>query len=582
MKKKYNVFHAKAGNSEKQKRSLLSQGIQFFIVFIFFSSSTYVYGAEKFGIAMVGEPKYTAESSHLDYANPDAPKGGILKQAASSNFDTLNPYNIKGNPAQGLNLTTDQLMVRVWDEPFTLYPLIAEKIEVPADRSSITFTLNPKAQFHDDTPITADDVLFTFETLKEKGRPNQRRIYKMATATKINNRTIKFTLGAGHDRETVMIFGLMPVLSKAYWQGKEFDKTTLEPPLGSGPYKIKSVEVGKRITYERVADYWARDLLPNKGHHNFDEIIYDVYRDDTVALESFKKGDLSLRREWNAGNWHSNYKLPKITKEEIPHGRAEKVRGFIFNTRRAPFDDINVRRALNHFFDFDWMNKNLFYGAYKQVNSFYPNTYLSRESIDSPTLSPREKLREGNRLLEEAGWIIKNGKRVNKNTGKEMAFDILLDNPSDEKIALSLTRSLKKMGIAANVRVMDTAAFRARLNDYDFDMTLHFWHSTLSPGTEQYLYWSCEAAKTPAQWNYAGICDPDIDALAKAIPTAKTRTELVQNSQKLDQILWDNALMIPLYYNPVDYVAYWKPLKRPEITPLYGIVTETWWMEPTP
>lgn len=536
------------------------------------------FAAEQYGIAMVDKPKYNALSNHLDYVNPDAPKGGTLKQAATGSFDTLNPYNIKGNPADGLNLTTDQLMARVWDEPFTLYPLIAKSIEAPEDRSEITFHLNPKAKFHDGTPITADDVLFTYETLKEKGRPNQRRIYKMATATKIDKHTVKFTLGEGHDRETVMIFGLMPVLSKAYWKDKEFDKTTLDIPLGSGPYKIKSVEAGKRITYERVKDYWAADLLTNKGHHNFDNIIYDVYRDDTVALESFKKGDLSVRREWDAGNWNAQYKFDAI-KEEIPHGRAEKVRGFIFNARRAPFDDIKVRQALNLFFDFDWMNKNLFYSAYKQVNSFYPNTYLSREVKANKELSMREKLRDGNALLEETGWVIKDGKRVNKNTGKEMSFNILLDNPSDEKIALSLTRSLKKMGIAANVRVMDSAAYRARLNDYDFDMILHYWHSTLSPGTEQYLYWSCEAAKTPAQWNYAGICDPEIDELTKSIPAAISQEELLIKTRRLDQSLWNNTLMIPLYYNPVDYVAYWKPLKRPETTPLYGMVIETWWMD---
>lgn len=534
--------------------------------------------SKQHGIAMVGAPKYNASAAHLDYANPDAPKGGVLKQSATGSFDTLNPFNIKGRPAQGLNLTTDKLMARVWDEPFTLYPLIAQSIDVPEDRSSITFTLNPKAQFHDGTPITTTDVLFTYETLMAKGRPNQRRIYKMATPNVIDAQTIKFDLGDDHDRETVMIFGLMPVLSKAYWQDKPFDKTTLDVPLGSGPYKIKTAIAGKQITYERVEDYWARDLLTNKGHHNFDTITYDYYRDDTVALESFKKGDLSLRREWDAGNWNSQYKFDAI-KEEIKHGRAEKVRGFIFNTRRAPFNDIKVRQALNEFFDFDWMNKNLFYGAYKQVNSFYPNTHLSRDIKEQPSPSTREKLRKGNTLLNDAGWIIKDGKRVNKETGEAMSFDILLDNPSDEKIALALTRSFKKMGIEANVRVLDSSAYRARLNDYDFDMVLHYWHSTLSPGTEQYLYWSCEAAKTPAQWNYAGICDPEIDALTKAIPTATSRDELVKNTQKLDQTLWNNTLMIPLYYNPTDYVAYWEPLKRPENTPLYGIVTETWWME---
>ncbi len=535
---------------------------------------------------MVGAPKYNAESTHLDYANPDAPKGGILKQAATGSFDTLNPYAIKGKAAQGLNLVTDRLMARVWDEPFTMYPMIAESVDVPEDRSSITFNLNPKARFHDGSPITTDDVLFSYEILKEKGRPNMRRIYTLATSSVIDKQSIQFKFSEGYDRETALIFALMPVLSKAYWTDKEFDKTTLETPLGSGPYKIADVDVGKRINLERVPDYWAKDSLTNKGHHNFDKIIFDYYRDDTVAFESFKTGDLHLRREWDAGNWNNTYDFPalsegKVVKEEIMHGRPDKVRGFIYNTRRAPFDDIRVRQALALFFDFNWMNKNLFYDEYSQIDSFYPNTDLAYKTPHiRKTNNPRILMREGDQLLKDAGWIIKDGKRVSEKTGEPMTFQILLDNPSDEKIALSFTRSLQKMGIEANVRVLDSAAYRGRMSNYDFDMTLYYWHSTLSPGTEQYLYWSCDSADMPSRWNYAGICDEGIDELAKSIPTAKTRAELVEKTQELDKRLQEGHYLIPLYYNPKDFVAYWKPLKRPKTTPLYGIVTETWWIEP--
>ncbi|HPF78158.1 MAG TPA: extracellular solute-binding protein, partial [Alphaproteobacteria bacterium] len=467
---------------------------------------------EKFGMAMVGKPKYTAQDDHLDYANPNAPKGGVLKQAAIGSFDTLNPYTIKGNAAQGLNMTTDQLMARVWDEPFTMYPLIAKSVEVPDDRSSVTFHLNPKAQFHDGSPITADDVLFSFETLKESGRPNQRRIYKLATPKKLDERTIKFSFGEGYDRETAMIFMLMPVLSKKYWEGKTFDATTLEPPLGSGPYKIAEADPGKRIVYERVPDYWAKDLLVNKGHNNFDKIIYEYFRDDTVAFESFKTGDLNLRREWDAGKWNKNYDFPaleegKVIKEEIKHGRAEKIRGFIFNTRRPPFDNIEVRQALNIIFDFDWMNKNFFYGKYKRLGvpflrngTYFPNTdlsYIPDTGNEKHTTDRRALLKIADDLLTKNGWVIKDGKRVNEKTGEPMSFEILLDDPANEKIALAYKRNLEKMGITPNVRVLDSAAYRGRMSDYDFDMTLYFWHSTLSPGTEQYLYWSCEAAKQP-------------------------------------------------------------------------------------
>lgn len=538
-----------------------------------------------YGLSMVGEPKYDANITHLDYANPDAPKGGILKQSATGTFDTLNPFTIKGNAAQGLNLTTDRLMARVWDEPFTLYPLIAKNVEVPEDRSSITFHLNENARFHDGTPITTEDVLFSFETLREFGRPNMRRIYKLANANVIDNGTIKFSLAGDYDRETVMILAMMPVLSKSYWRGKDFNKTTLTPPLSNGPYRIKNIDAGRKITYERVQDYWGKDLLTNKGHHNFDIISYDYFRDDTVALEAFKKGNLSIRREWDAGNWHNSYNFKAVqngdvVKEKLKHGRAEKIRGFIFNTRRPPFDDLRVRQALNLMFDFNWVNKNFFYGEYKQGKSFFPNTDLSYNDITSQELTDhRVKMRSANDILNQAGWIIKDGKRVNQKTGEPMSFEILTDTPSAEKLALSFTRSLKRIGIDAGVRVMDTAAYRSRLNDYDFDMILYHWNSTLSPGTEQYLYWSCESAKSQSRWNYAGICDPEIDDLARKIPTAETREELRDLAKNLDKKLQSGTYFVPTYYNPYDFVAYWKQLKRPKTIPLYGMVLETWWME---
>lgn len=553
-----------------------------FITVLFCASNAIAEDAPApYAFSMVGQSQYDARSKHLSYVNPDAPKGGTLKQATIGTFDTLNPFSIKGNAAEGLGLTTDRLMARVWDEPFTLVPLVAESAQMPDDRSSITFTLNEKARFHDGSPMTLDDVLFSFETLREFGRPNMRRLYQLATPQILGEREVMFKFGEGYDRETGMIFAMMPVLSKAYWQNKEFDTTTIAPPLSSGPYKISQVDIGKRITYKRVEDYWGKDLLSNVGHHNFDKITYDYYRDDTVAFESFKKGDLNFRREWDAGDWNKRYDFPAldkgdVVKENIKHGRPDRVRGFIYNTRRAPFDDINVRKALSLVLDFDWLNKNLFYNSYKQIDSFYPNTDLAN-AAPTDNRDTRAKMREATNLLKEAGWIIKDGSRIHENTGEAMTFEILLDDPGQEKLALSYTRALSKLGIKANVRVMDTAAFRARLNEYDFDMTLYYWNSSLSPGTEQYLYWSCESAKTSYRWNYAGICDPEIDALAKAIPDAKTRAELVSMTQMLDKKLQDGVYFVPLYYNPYDYVAYWKTLRRPETVPLYGVVIESWW-----
>lgn len=540
--------------------------------------------AESWGLAMHGQPKYTEKSAHLEYANPDAPKGGTLTLDAIGSFDTLNPYSIKGNAAKGLNLVYDRLMGRVWDEPFTMYPLIAERVEVPEDRSSLTVHINPKARFHDGSPITADDVIFSYETLKTQGRPNMRQIYKLADVVeKRDERTVYFHFGNGYDRETVMIFAMMPVLSKKYWEGKTFDQTTLDVPLLNGPYKIAQIDPGRRIVLERVKDYWANDLLTAIGHNNFDRIVYDYYRDDTVAFEGFKAHTTDLRREYDAAKWAAGYDFPairdgRVIKEALPHGRPEKVRAFIFNTRRPPFDDLRVRKALELLFDAEWVNKNLFHGQFKRIESYFPNSELAApQGKKDKGLSPRNKLLEADRILKEAGWIVENGKRVKD--GKLFTFEIMLGAPEDEKIALNFKRGLEKMGIDAQIRVLDSAAFTRRLNDYDYDMTLYFWLSTLSPGTEQPLYWSCAAADQPARWNFAGICDPEIDRLAGTIAATKTREELVSMVRELDSRLLAGHYMIPLFYPGVDYVAYWKPVERPVKTPLYGMVLETWWMK---
>lgn len=553
------------------------------LIMLAYAPQTQAEDSIPFGLSMHGAPKYGWDDTHLSYANPDAPKGGTLKQASIGTFDTLNPFSIKGKAADGLDgLLFTRLMGRVWDEPFSLYPLIAKSAEVPVDRSSITFHIDGKARFHDGTPITAHDVLFSYETLMEHGRPNQRRIYKLAMPTLIDDLTIKFAFGEGYDAETHMIFAIMPVLSKAWWQNRTFDSTLLEIPNGTGAYKIKSFDPGRQIIFERIQDHWAKDHLVNVGHHNFDEIIFDYFRDNGVALEAFKSGDLNYRREWDASAWNSNYNdlenKADIELEELQHGRPDRVRGFIFNTRRPPFDDIRVRKALNLVFDFDWMNKNLFFEEYSQINSFYPNTDLaSQKNMLLGSDNKRDNLRRANDLLNKAGWILQDGKRTNQETGETFDFEIILDNPNNEKIALAFNNTLKRIGIKANIRSLDTAAFRGKLNDYDFDMVLYYWLSSLSPGIEQYLYWSCEAADQPARWNFAGICDSEIDRLSQEIAQTKTREELTSVTRALDEKLWGGHYFIPLYYNKKDFVAYRDGVTRPEITPLYGMVVETWW-----
>lgn len=568
-----------------------------------------------YALSMHGDPKYAQDFTHLDYANPDAPKGGILRQAAIGSYDSLNPFAIKGKAAQGLSYVHDRLMTRVWDEPFTLYPTIAEKVDVPADRSAITFFLDPRARFQDGTPITADDVIFTFETLKNHGRPNMRRVYKLVkTVEKIDDRTVHFALGDGYDPETIMILAIMPVLSKAWWSGREFDSASLDIPVASGPYKISALDPGRKITYQRDPAYWAADLPVNRGHYNFDQIVFDYYRDDTVAFEAFKAGQLNLRREWDANKWAKGYDIPavksgKVVQETIAHGRPERVNSLIYNLRRPPFDDIRVRDALGLSLDFSWINQNLFYGLYRQVNSYYPNSLLAATGepddaqkailepfrsvlppeVFGPVWQPpqsgspdamRENLRKADELLKAAGWIIKDGQRVNAATGAPFAFELLLGSPDDEKLGLAFTRGLKRLGITATVRVLDQAAFISRLNDYDYDMVLYYWLSTLSPGTEQILYWGCDAAKQPARWNYAGICGSAIDAISQKIAASTSYDDLVATVRALDRILLWGRTMIPLYYPGKDFVARQSGLAHPENTPLYGMVVETWWQKP--
>ncbi len=543
--------------------------------------------AEKqFGLAMHGAPKYSDDHTHLDYANPDAPKGGKITMAALGTFDTINPYSIKGKAAQGLHFVYDRLMRRVWDEPFTMYPLIAERYEMPEDRSSITFHINPAARFHDGSPITADDVLFSFETLKESGRPNMRRVYRLVEKAEKQGNAVHFAFGEGYDRETALILALMPVLSKAYWEDKDFDSTTLDDIALNGPYKIKEIDPGRSITYARVQDYWAKDLLPHVGHYNADEITYDYYRDDSVAFEAFASSNQDIRREGDIAKWSQNYDFPavkdgRVLQKALPHGRPEKARGFIFNTRRTPFDNVRVREALSLLLDRQTINHLLFGNQKRLIESYFPNSPF--ESLEAPRTAPqdaRSAMREASRLLKESGWNVENGQQVKD--GQPLSFEVLLQHPEDEKLALNFQQSLKRLGIDMSIRVTDSADFLRRLRAYDYDMVLHHWQSSLSPGTEQRLYWGCEAAKQEGRFNYAGICTPEIDALAASIADTKTRDALVTAMQKLDTKLLAGHYMIPLFYIGKDFVAHNTKIKHPDNTPLYGMVLETWWIDDQP
>ncbi|UEM03895.1 extracellular solute-binding protein [Skermanella rosea] len=571
-------------------------------------------------VAMHGEPRYPAGFDHFDYADPAAPRGGVFRNAAGGTFDTLNPFIVRGRAALGLGYVTESLMQRSWDEPFSLYGLIAESITVPDDRSWVEFTLNPSARWHDGVPITPADVLFSWRTLRDHGRPNHRSYYgRVSHAARTGERSVRFTFArnpgdaGGMDREMALIMGLMPILPEHYWKDREFDRTTLEPPLGSGPYRVARFEPGRTIAYERVPDYWGRDLGVNRGQYNFDEIRYDYYRDDGVALEAFKAGAYDFRRETDPAKWATGYDFPaardgRVTLERLPHGRPEPMRGLIFNTRRPWFAVPKVREALGFALDFEWINRTLFHGAYRRTASYYPNSELAaagppgpaelavmeplRGHLPAEAFGPahvppatdgsgptglRANLRRGQELLAEAGWTVRDGRLVDAG-GVAMEFEILLVSPGDEKVALEFARALRRIGVSARVRTVDSAQYQARLESFDFDMTLNRWTSTLSPGNEQLYYWGSDAADQEGSRNYAGIRSPAIDALARGLGMARDRADLVARVRALDRALTWGHYAVPLYHLPDDRVAYWSRLRRPAVTPVYGMVIDAWWM----
>jgi len=570
---------------------------------------------EGHGIAMHGDLRYGPDFEHFDYVNPDAPKGGTLRLSDTGSFDSLNPFIIKGEAAAGLGLTYDTLTAQSADEPFSEYGLLAETIETPEDRSWVQFTLRAEARWHDGRPVTADDLLFSFHTLREKGAPFYRFYYASVESTeKIDERTVRFTFKPGDNRELPLILGQLTVLPRHYWEGRAFDQTTLEPPLGSGPYRIRSFEPGRRIVYERVADYWGRDLAVNKGRHNVDVMSYDYYRDRTVELEAFKAGEFDYRVENSAKNWASAYDIPAVRdrlliKDEIPHNRPAGMQGFVYNTRHGQFADRRVRAALAYAFDFEWSNKNLFYGQYKRTRSYFDNSELGATGLPGPeelkVLEPfrgkvpdevftreynppatdgtgriRANLREGDRLLKEAGWIIRDGRRVRADDGRPFEFVITLISPEFERVALPFAKNLERLGVSARVRTVDTAQYLRLIETFDFDMIVFPFGQSSSPGNEQRLYWGSAAADQPGSRNFAGIRDEAVDALVEALIAAPDRDSLIVRARALDRVLQWGFYVIPHFHLDYDRIAYWAVFGRPEVTPAQGAQFDAWWIDP--
>ncbi len=538
------------------------------------------------GLSMYGELKYRPGFAHFEYVNPRAPKGGAVTLSALGTFDSLNPFIFKGVSAAGLGQVFDTLMVGSGDEAFAQYGLVAETVETPPDRSWVAFTLRRQARFHDGSPITVEDVIWTFQTLKTKGHPFYRTYYAQVTSAEpAGPRRVRFTFKGGVNRELPLIVGQMPVLPKAGWAGRDFTKTTLQPPLGSGPYRVASAEPGRSITYQRVKDYWAAELPVNVGRFNFDTIRYDYYRDGTVALEAFKGGAYDFRQENSAKSWAKGYDVPavrdgRIRKELIPNQVPTGMQGFVYNTRRDVFRDPRARQALAHAFDFEWANAHLFYGAYTRTASYFSNSELASEGSRPPSTVPgglRPNLVQALRLLEEAGWVVRDLQLVNAATGRPLTFEILIDEPTWERITLPFVENLKRLGVIARIRTVDSAQYEYRLKHFDFDLTVAVFGQSLSPGNEQADYWGSEAARTPGSRNLAGISDPVVDRLIAEIIAAPDRAALIARTQALDRVLLAGHYVIPHWHITAFRVAYWDRFGRPAVAPKYVLGFDTWW-----
>ena len=588
--------------------------IKYLIIFSFLFISTSLSAEKVHGLAMHGLAKHLINEQSLPYVNSNAPKGGTLRLGVYGSFDNLNRIAFKGTRAAGLGYINDTLMRRVWDEAFSLYGLIAEFIEIPEDRSSITFYINPKAKFHDGSPITRDDVLFSLKIFQTKGTPNQKKTYSKIIKTEmVGDNGIKMIFVNNEDKELPLIVaGFLPIVSKKYYENIDVTKTFLDIPLGSGPYNIKKLEPGRQIIYSRVKDYWAKDLFVNKGQYNFDTIIYDYYKDSNVLLEAFKVGEYDFRREYNAKKWQTNYKFDAVDSgevilQEMKNDRPTGMNALVMNSRKDIFSNPRIRLALSYAYDHEWINKALYNNAYTRTDSYFDNSPLASNGLPSeselkllnqwskqlpkelftstytPPVSdgsgmPRANLRIAKKILEEEGWFIKNGKLM-KNE-KEFTFEFLIVSPSVEKIALAFQKTLEILGITMSIRTVDSSQYQARMLNYDFDMIKASWNVSLSPGNEQQFYWGSEVGKKNGSKNYAGVNNQVVDYLIEKLIGAKTRKDLTTIIHALDRVLLWGHHVIPLYHSNKDRIAYWNFLEYPDIIPLYGIVIESWWSNP--
>jgi len=571
-------------------------------------------GVPEHGIAMHGEPALPPGFDHPRYANPSAPKGGRLTQGVLGTFDSLNPFVVKGLAlSQIRGYVVESLLARGYDEPFTLYSLLARTVETDDARSTVTFRIDPAARFSDGKPVTADDVIFSWQLLRDRGRPNFRTYYvKVAKAEALSERVVRFDLTGADDRELPLILGLMPVLPRHAIDPEKFEDTTLDPLIGSGPYVIGKVDAGRSVTLKRDPNYWGRDLPINRGFWNFEEVRFDFYRDANSHFEAFKRGLYDIRTETDPGRWETAYDVPavrdgRIVKETFDTGLPKIFSGLVFNTRRPIFSDPRMREALALLFDFEWLNHNFFFDRYQRSASFFEGSELSargrpadarerallapfpdavRSDVMDGTWQPpvsdgsgrdRRTLERALDLLKAAGYQLSGTVLRQRTTGKPLTFELLVTTKDQERLGIAFARDLQRAGIALRVRIVDAVQYDRRRITYDFDMIEYHWDQSLSPGNEQAFYWGSAAADADGTRNYMGVKSAAIDALIAALLSARERDEFIAAVRALDRVLISGFYVIPLYHLPGQWVARWNTIAHPAETSLFGYLPETWW-----
>ncbi len=566
-------------------------------------------------IAMHGEPKYSSDFENVEYINPNSIKGGSIVRSAIGTYDSFNPFILKGTSAAGIGGLYETLTTGSSDEAFTEYGLLAETIEWPDDRSWVSFTLRNEAYWHDGKKITADDVVWTFNTLMEKGHPFYKYYYgDVKEVIKEQENKVRFNFTTNTNKELVLIVGQLPVLPKHYWENKNFEETSLEIPIGSGPYKIKSFDSGRSITYELDQNYWGFGAsIPIKiGKDNFNTIRYDYYKDRGIEREAFKSGEIDFFSENSSKEWATAYDINAVNeglikKELISHENPQGMQGFAFNIRKDKFKDRRVRKALSYAFDFEWSNKNLFFDAYKRTDSFFENSELASSGLPSNEelnyLNPyfdvlpkeifteeytnpvtdgsgymRMQLQEASKLLEETGWELVDGKLLHSSTKEPFEFEILLRSPAFERIVFPFKDNLEKLGIKAVVRTIDSAQYQKRMETFDFDMVVQTFGQSLSPGNEQRNFWGSDAADTDGSRNVVGIKNYAVDGLIESLINASDREELITITKALDRVLLWNYYVIPQWHISSYRVLYWDFFDQPKVKPKYSLGFDTWWI----